>query len=313
MIKPVLYIDQILRWADEFHRRWGRWPIRDSGIIPGTDRTTWNAVHVALRKGGRGLPKGWSLAQLLAERRGVRNHMRLPPLTVKQLLRWADAHRARSGQWPEVLSGPIPESPGDTWQAINSALTEGSRSLPGGSSLARLLAQERDYRNSRDLPALTAGQVLSWVDAHQARTGRWPLSTSGPIPGAPCGETWATVNEALVHGIRGLAGYGSLARLLQSRRGVPNRKDRPKLTVPQILAWADAHYRRTGDWPRHISGPIADAPGETWGAVDTALQSGLRGLPGGSSLYRVLVRHRGIRWLRRGLSRCEPTRGRKPS
>ena len=35
MIKPVLYIDQILRWADAFHRRWGRWPKKDSGVIPG--------------------------------------------------------------------------------------------------------------------------------------------------------------------------------------------------------------------------------------------------------------------------------------
>jgi hypothetical protein len=304
MKRPVLYIDQILRWADEFHRRWGRWPKKDSGVIPGTDRTTWNAVHVALGKGGRGLPKGSSLAQLLAERRGVRNRMRLPPLSVKQILRWADAQRARTGRWPEVLSGPIPECPGETWQGINSALTEGRRSLPGGSSLARLLAQERGCRNSRDLPALTPGQVLSWADDYHARTGRWPLSTSGPIAEAPFGETWATVNEALIHGIRGLAGYGSLARLLQRRRGVPNRKDRPKLTVAQILAWADAHHRRTGDWPRHVSGRIADAPGETWSAVEAALQSGLRGLPGGSSLYRVLVRYRGADWVRRGVTRA---------
>src|SRR6266404_4289177 len=35
--------------------------------------------------------------------------------------------------------------------------------------------------------------------------------------------------------------------------------------------------------------PIVDAPGETWRAVDKALRHGNRGLPGGSSLFKVLV------------------------
>jgi hypothetical protein len=282
-----------------FRRRFGRWPVRDSGVIPGANSTTWLAVDLALRRGGRGLPGRSSLPQLLAERRGVRNRRPLPRLTVALILRWADAHYRRTGQWPHSLSGLIREAPGETWYAVERALSAGRRGLPGGSSLAQLLARERGCRNRNDLPALSAEQVLVWADAYHARTGRWPLRTSGPIPEAPAGETWTTVNEALVLGRRGLAGYGSLARLLARHRGVPNRKARPRLTVRKILAWADAHYKRTGDWPRHISGPIADAPGETWAAVEAALQNGLRGLPGGSSLYRLLVRHRGIRRLRR--------------
>jgi hypothetical protein len=68
---------------------------------------------------------------------------------------------------------------------------------------------------------------------------------------------------------------------------------RVPLTVEQILAWADAHRARTGGWPRIGSGPIADAPGENWNAVDTALRVGCRGLPGGDSLPRLLAEHRG--------------------
>jgi hypothetical protein len=64
------------------------------------------------------------------------------------------------------------------------------------------------------------------------------------------------------------------------------------LTVEQILAWAEAHHARTGKWPHAKSGPVVDAPGETWNGVNLALEYGHRGLPGGDSLARLLNRHR---------------------
>jgi hypothetical protein len=66
----------------------------------------------------------------------------------------------------------------------------------------------------------------------------------------------------------------------------------PPLTVEQILAWADAHHERTGRWPTHDSGPVAEAPGETWGRVNSALYEGHRGLSGRDTLARLLGRHR---------------------
>jgi hypothetical protein len=78
-----------------------------------------------------------------------------------------------------------------------------------------------------------------------------------------------------------------LARFLARRRGVRNRKALPKLSMRQIQRWMRAYYEKHGRWPRHTSGPIEGAPGETWGAVHTALVRGRRGLTGGSSLYRV--------------------------
>ncbi len=62
------------------------------------------------------------------------------------------------------------------------------------------------------------------------------------------------------------------------------------LTQAQILAWADAHHARTGAWPSARCGPVADAPGETWSALNAALHAGVRGLPGGDSLPRLLKR-----------------------
>ncbi len=62
------------------------------------------------------------------------------------------------------------------------------------------------------------------------------------------------------------------------------------LTPALILAWADAHHGRTGAWPSSTSGPVGDAPGETWSGLNTALRLGTRGLPGGDSVHRLLRR-----------------------
>ena len=68
--------------------------------------------------------------------------------------------------------------------------------------------------------SLKVSQILAWADACHERTGVWPRSTSGHIPGVP-GETWKQVDAALRLGYRGLRGGSSLARLLARQRGVP--------------------------------------------------------------------------------------------
>jgi hypothetical protein len=85
-----------------------------------------------------------------------------------------------------------------------------------------------------------------------------------------------------------------LARLVEEHQGVPNNRNRLPLPAEQILACADAHRAGHGAWPRVRSGPIEDAPGETWSAVESALQDGRRGLPGDSSLHRLIQKHRKV-------------------
>jgi len=57
------------------------------------------------------------------------------------------------------------------------------------------------------------------------------------------------------------------------------RKGKP-LTVEQVLARADAHFVRTGEWPRQYSRPVTGASGETWVSLNRALALGNRELPG---------------------------------
>jgi hypothetical protein len=84
----------------------------------------------------------------------------------------------------------------------------------------------------------------------------------------------------------------ALAQLLAKGRGVRNKADLPCLKIKDILAWADVHHQCTRRWPTGESGPIAEAPGETWKAVEMALFEGLRGLRGGRTIARLLRRHR---------------------
>src|SRR5262249_13750372 len=143
-------------------------------------------------------------------------------------------------------------------------------------------------RRRNYLPRLPVRQILRWADEHHKRTGSWPHYNSGPIPGAR-GETWNSVHKALIRGQRGLPPNSSLARLLTEHRGVPNHLDVTRLTITKILYWADKHFRRTGSWPTRKSGPMLEAPGETWAKVGDALVQGVRGLPGGNSLLRLFA------------------------
>jgi hypothetical protein len=230
----------------------------------------------------------------LAEHRGRRNPAALPPLSVQQILAWADEHHRETGTWPTGDSGPVKGAAEETWRGIETALRQGWRGFPGGSSLAKLLAEHHTrHRDTADLPCLTVRRILAWADAHHERSGRWPNEQSGLVYHA-AGETWAGINVALRAGTRGLRGGSSLVELLAKQRGVPRRLRSPPLTAEQILTWADRHHDRTGDWPRVQSGIADKESGLTWAAIDIALQRGLRGLPGASSLHKLLVQERGV-------------------
>src|SRR6188472_1272632 len=77
---------------------------------------------------------------------------------------------------------------------------------------------------------------------------------------------------------------------------------RPKIRGPrrptstdQIVAWADQYHERTGRWPNVKSGRRHLPLGEHWKLLDGSLRLGLRGLPKGSSLSKLLAQRRNVR------------------
>jgi hypothetical protein len=212
-------------------------------------------------------------------------------LTVEQILAWADEHHGRTGGWPRIDTRDAASLPlGEKWPNIDRSLREGTRGLEGGSSLPRLLARQRGARNPKDLRPLGEEIIARWACLHHRRTGAWPDLNAGPIAQTN-GEDWKNIDAALRQGTRGLPGGDSLGKLLARRLGVRCRAATPRLTVELILCWADAHRQARGSWPGAHSGPVLAAPGETWIAVNDALWRGTRGLPGGETLFRLLVRH----------------------
>jgi hypothetical protein len=176
----------------------------------------------ALHGGYRGFRGGMTLGQFLAKHRGAPlQRRRRGQLTIQQILKWADAHHARTGRWPGKKSGAIPGTDGEMWGSVCMALYQGWRGLPR-SSLADLLEQHRGVRNSSNLKPLSHAQILQWADEHFHRTGRWPRRESGLIPGS-VGETWATIFAAMFNASRGLPDRTTLAQLLFEKRSVPSR------------------------------------------------------------------------------------------
>src|SRR5262249_40977985 len=147
------------------------------------------------------------------------------------------------------------------------------------------------------VPALSVDQIVAGADAFNERTGEWPKQKHWPevIP-ASGGETWGNVIQAIAKGLRSFPGRGTLFDLLAKHRGVRNVGHLPPLTPMQILMWVDAYYAAHGEWPtcRCPQQAIPDTGGERWFNVDQALRKGLRGLPGGSSLPRLLAKHRNV-------------------
>jgi hypothetical protein len=132
------------------------------------------------------------------------------PLTEEQILVWADVHHEHTGKWPQVLSGAIEDThgesdahyrgisnwpnqnsgaiwdaPGETWAAVNNSLNMGLRGLSGGSSLAKLLAAQRGVRNFKGLPPLAKKQIVAWVQTHHERTGQCLLEIPAQLPMLP--------------------------------------------------------------------------------------------------------------------------------
>jgi hypothetical protein len=65
-----------------------------------------------------------------------------------------------------------------------------------------------------------------------------------------------------------------------------------RLTLDQVLARAESHFGRTGRWPSNGSGAVSEGRHLTWGGIDQALRGGFRGLPGGSSLAKLVEEYR---------------------
>ncbi len=288
--KQPMTLRRILAWADRHRDRTGRWPISRSGpVLDADDGTTWEGVNTALTKGIRGLSGGDSLARLL-QRRRTRGDARSiwPELSRRKILDWVDEYYQRTSRWPQRDSGSLAWARDITWATIDRHLKKGNCSLPGGSSLSALLREARGI-DAGKVP-LTEARITRWARQHHDETGRWPVTLSGKVRGRP-GEDWAAIDMALRHTRRGLTRTTSLSRLLTEHARERYNPRLGPISISQIVEWARRHHRSTGRWPTHRTGPVRGMPRLKWSSIDYALRLGGRGLPGGTTLARLLDEH----------------------
>lgn len=157
----------------------------------------------------------------------MRNKRQLPHLRVEDITLWAQAYHERIGTWPTAHSGPIVESQGETWAAVHAALSTGLRGLPGGDTLARLLAREFGRRNARNAPPLCEETIKEWIRQHRAATGQWPVALSGEVRGVP-GETWMAISLAMYRGRRSMSGKVTLSALVAAVKNEHRSATRPR-------------------------------------------------------------------------------------
>ncbi len=68
------------------------------------------------------------------------------------------------------------------------------------------------------------------------------------------------------------------------------RLTKKDLKEEQIIEWAKAFHKKHRKWPSMLSGEVEGAD-EVWGNLQSSLYMGGRGLPGGSSINKLLISH----------------------
>ena len=213
-------------------------------------------------------------------------------LSIPKILKWADQHHARTGRWPTSRDEWVNGVTGERWSAIHEALRRGLRGLPGGSSLHQLLVTKRHALDPRmAMPELTGQQILKWADAFHKRRKRWPGRDSGIVTDEPS-LTWGTIDRYIKRGVVRHKSAKTLSDLLSKARDVWDARGKPELSDQLILKWVQDHRRITGQWPVTSSGRVKTAANESWIALDMALRNGVRGLKGGTTLLKLVTKHR---------------------
>lgn len=310
MSRAPLSIELIIDWLRQYMNKYNKKPRMQSGIIEFAigpyENITWSAINAALWKGGRGLPGGSSLANLIEEQFGIRNKMNLPGLTEAIIHEWIEQFIKKYHRKPIASDGTVEFAngryTGETWGAIDSSLLAGVRGLIGGSSLAQFIEQNFSIRSYCKPPELSLEQIKDWIQQHISKYDKKPTAKSGVVEfaeGEYKGTSWATIAHAMRNGVRGLVKGLSLAEFIKNVFNISNHYACKPLTVDIIYNWISQFIDKHDRKPTQNDGIIEFAKDEykemTWSTLNSHLWKGGRGLSGGSSLSQFIKTHFGIK------------------
>ena len=308
---PTLTEEVICKWISQFNHKYGSYPTTKHGIIEFSDDEykgeTWERIDVSLQEGNRGLPGKSSLGKLIEEKFGIRIYRKslLPSyckstlLTLDIIRFWIQSYINKYGTKPTEKRGIIEfadeEHIGITWQTVAFAMSRGTRGLQERISLAQFIAKEFGIANHRSLEPFTTVIIKDWVSKFIKKYGRKPTANDGIIEFTKSGYdniTWATLDSAFNKGSRGLIGQSSLAEFIKENFGIKNHNYPPPISLYYLDVWIKKYMNLHGRKPIVQSGIVEFVDGQykgiTWAAINSALQKGRRGLPGGISLPQYI-------------------------
>jgi hypothetical protein len=193
------------------------------------------------------------------------------PLTLKQILAWADAFRRRTGQWPSANAGPVSEAPGEKWQIVTDF-----RSAEIG-----VQGKRTDLTSTLQDAKLPRAGVSKLRAIIRASAVVQRLYDQDLLAVDVAGCAWQKKPGSLD---RDPASIRDDAHETQQTNGPGGRTD------PGV-----------GGRPPSAHGPVAEPvrragggrPGGELGGCQSGASGREPGLPGGDSLPRLLDRHRG--------------------
>ncbi len=289
------------------------------------------ALDSALTRGQRGLVGGSSVTKLnieISDEHNVDYNKRndLDILLIKESLL---AHRMETGEW--LSNSKKSANKGDkryvlehgsyagyiTVTALDSALSQGLRSLVAGSSVAKLneeISDEKglDYINVLEQEDLTVDFIKESLLAHYLETDEWlsvgKRGEDGTVGsytlqyGHYAGMPVSTLQSALYNGTRGLLGGSSIAKLNaeisnEYRLDYINVHEQDDLDIELIKQSLLEYRQETGTWLTKKTkgadgkgyvlehGPYAGKLRNT--TLESNLGRGERGLSGGSSIFKL--------------------------
>lgn len=225
------------------------------------------ALHLRVVARGAGLKAGMLTKEMIinAARRFYENHKKLPTIDTKEA---------------------VPGMDGEKWLNLSQALRLGLRGVAKSGSLSKVLEplkQELGLDNS-----LTKAMITEAAKKFYRTHGSLPnLNSTEPVPGM-AKDTWAKLDKALRYGNRKLSKGSSLSKLLAPLKlkfGLSKI-----LTEAKIVEAIIRFYRIHHNFPAvKTIEPVPGIANAKWDSLNSSLRLGLRGLPKGGSLAKLLA------------------------
>jgi superfamily II DNA or RNA helicase len=290
----------IVAAAIQHYEKTGEWPTADDSTseIPLLPRDNWKAINMAGQTGGRNLGIGRTLAEILKPIKlqyGSKVKVVGGSLTEEGIIKAAFEQFEKTGEWPTTrdTKSKIPGLPGDNWAAISAACHKGYRNLKKGRTLAKILEPIKLLHGSKVKGGLlTVEKIGNAAIEHYEKTREWPTcrDTTSKIPHLP-GDNWSVIDQAGRKGGRGLEKGLTLTEILKPIKERYGFKVRGATLIEEVIIEAAIeHFDKTGEWPTAADSE-SEIPlllGETWSAINSAGQTGLRNLEKGQTLAKIL-------------------------